>query len=267
VTTLAELPHVDLPFTQGLEMHPRQGLLVETSGSYPENQLSYVRLVNTTDGSTVRKTPLQAPTFIEGITRRNGRWFASTWRDKHALEFDDDLNLIGTHTYEHEGWGLARALGADAFLATNGSDKLLTLAPGSFELQGARRATCFGRPLGGLNELELVEDFRGTGPRLLGNVINTRLVVILDPQTAACTGVFHLRGLEAESLQESMGYHIANGIAYDKATGEFWVTGKNWRSLFRIRLSSDEESSSHNEESSQSAGQEAIHLLRQHVGA
>lgn len=259
VTKLREIPHEGSPWTQGLEFSD-DGLLVETSGDFPTGSGSLIRLVDPSTGAVVRKVTqgLDQPLFAEGISRVGDSWFLSTYEDHVVLEYDGDFAYLRSHPFEFEGWGLARSPDGKSFIATNSSEFLLSL-DASFRIQSARAATCMGHAVPGLNELELVDDFLGRGPALLGNVINTRLVLVLDPATAKCTGVFHLRGLEKEEPTESAGYHVANGIAYNRETRTFWVTGKNWNSMFEVRVSDHAEASGD--------GAEALALLRSHVGS
>jgi len=240
VTKVRAIPHDGTPWTQGLEFSD-DGRLVETSGDYPFGTGSYVRLVDMDTGMTTRKITdgLDRPIFIEGLSELDGRWFASTYEDHVALEYDNDFNFVKTHPFPWQGWGLTRSPDRKSFIATNSTEYVLTLEPGSFNLRSMKPATCLGQRVPGLNELEMVDDFLGQGPALLGNVIDTRLVLVLDPNSAVCTGAFHLHGLEPERKDEAQGNHVANGIAYNKQSGNFWVTGKNWDSMFEVSLDED----------------------------
>jgi len=241
VTRLRTIPHVDRPWTQGLEVYG-PGQLLETSGNYPYGVGSYIRLVDRRTGDVIQRVTdgLDAPVFIEGITQQGGKWFASTYMDQKVIEYDQDLVFVREHPYPWQGWGLTRHPDGKQFIATNGSEWVMTLDGETFGLVSAQAATCQGHRVRGLNELEMVGDFFGEGPRLLGNVINTRVVLVLDPATAVCTGAFHLTDLEPETRDEANGLHVANGIAYDAATNHFFVTGKNWVSMFEISLKEDD---------------------------
>merc|ERR1711862_839528 len=111
--------------------------------------------------------------FIEGIVQRGpeGHWFASVYQEpRSTLEYDQNFNYVRKHPYHFDGWGLTRSVDGASFLATNGSSSVMTLASdGSFNLKEAKQATCLGKPVPALNELEMVPDFLGQGPALLGN--------------------------------------------------------------------------------------------------
>lgn len=242
VTRVRRLKHEGAPWTQGLEFSDN-GMLVETSGDYPAGVGSFVREVDPKTGVPRRtvteglKDASGRTLFVEGITERGGHWYATTYQDNIAVEYDANFQVVGRHPYNHVGWGLSRSADGQAFLATNGSEYVMQLSPQTWQLQGVKMATCQGKRLEGLNELEMVEDFDGSGPALIGNLINTRLVMVMSPHTMACTGVFHLEDLEPKRSNEPFGYHIANGVAYDARSKTFFVTGKNWESIYEIKVS------------------------------
>lgn len=237
VTKIREFPHMGQPWTQGLEFRG-DGMLLETSGNYPPGSGSFVRVVNPADGTIVQKISegLELPRFIEGITQLGDRWFASTYEDQVALEYDADMHLTATHPFPWNGWGLTHDAAGRLLLATNGSEYITVVDPSTFKAVDTKVATCMGKRVFGLNELEMVPDLLGHGPTLLGNVINTRLVLGLDPSTAKCTSVFHLAGLEQLQSSEEYGFHVANGIAFNRESGHLIVTGKNWDSMFEVSL-------------------------------
>lgn len=244
VKVLRQLPHVGTPFTQGLEFKQDTNELVETSGSFPPGTVSYVRGVNLQTGNTNWKvTDGLDGSFIEGIVQfggPQGHWYASVYQEpRKTVEYDSAMNFISTHPYHFDGWGFSQTVDKSAFLATNGSSMIMTLKPGTFELVDQKRAMCLGRPVPGLNELEMVPNFLGRGPVLLGNVYTSRIVLALDPGTMECIGAFHLDGVaNAEPIQanEVLGYHVANGIAYNANTDSLFVTGKNWNYMFEVKI-------------------------------
>jgi glutamine cyclotransferase len=235
------VPHENMPFTQGLEISTDGQHLVETSGAYPPGTPSYVRLVDPATGATV--STLQDGLdgrFIEGITQRpNGNWVASTYQDKKAVEYDPDLKMIAEYKYPHTGWGLTRSPDGESFLATNGSDVVMTLDKNDFSLKDAKAVTCLGKRVTGMNELELVDDFAGLGPTLLGNLYLSRLVLAVKPTTGECIGTFSLNGLGQATPGEAQGFHAANGLAWNKTSQTLWATGKNWDQMYEVRVTTD----------------------------
>merc|ERR1719161_2308618 len=94
--------------------------------------------------------------------------------------------------------------------------------------------------------------------------MNTRLVLLIDPASGQCTGVMSLAGpgLEAVKDEEASGYHVANGLAYNKNTSRFIVTGKNWQNMYEISLSAPESLSLSN---SKSKDKSAAQCLKEYV--
>lgn len=266
VKTLRSFEHPHAPWTQGLEFSS-EGRLVETCGDFPKGVGSSVRILDPESGKLQRSVSdglvdeAGNSRFIEGIVEREGRWYATTYHDRLAIEYDNDFKVVGTHRYPFNGWGLAVSSNGQSFLATNGTEYVMSLRVGTWELEGARVAHCMGRRVGGLNELEMVEDLAGTGPALLGNLVNTRLVLAMDPKTMTCTGVFHLEDTEPVEQNERLGYHVANGIAYNKKTRSFFITGKNWKSMYEVNITK----SSSSKFSGAGHGARAIEMLESHL--
>jgi glutamine cyclotransferase len=242
VKVLRKFEHAHAPWTQGLQF-ASDGRLIETCGDYPEGVGSFVRELDPKSGKVQRSTSAGLVDdagknrFIEGIVEMGGRWFATTYEDKLAIEYDKNFKVVGTQHYPYLGWGLAVSPDSQSFLVTNGSEYVMSLGLGTWKHERTKVAHCMGKRLRGLNELEMVEDFAGTGPALLANLINTRLVFAMDPKTMECSGVFHLEDTESIEANERGGYHVANGIAYNKKSGTFVVTGKNWESMYEIQVS------------------------------
>lgn len=248
-TLVRVMEHPDQPFTEGLEFSPDESYLLETSGRYPAGVQSYIRRVDPQTGRTVgdRFTPtLPADAagdgyFAEGIATLNGSWYTSTYDSKKAAEYDAELGFVRWHPYPWQGWGLAPRSDGAAFFATNGSEYIMELDKENFEpVASAKRATCLGHSVPGLNELEMVPNFMGGGKDVLfGNVYMTRFVMGLDPQTAKCVAVFDLSSFGTVEADESQGFHVANGIAYRPSNGNFVVTGKNWDNMFEVSIAED----------------------------
>jgi len=148
------------------------------------------------------------------------------------------VGAVQHHAFPWMGWGFTRTPDGASFLATNGSEYVMTMDK-SFGLLNSQVVSCLGKRVVGLNELEMVDDFMGSGPMLLGNVYLTRVALVVDPRTMRCTGVFHLEGLGETEPNEISGFHVANGLAYNHSSGTLFVTGKNWQKMFEVRIVED----------------------------
>ena len=137
------------------------------------------------------------------------------------------MALQRTFPYEGEGWGLARD--GKRLIMSDGSATLRFLDPETFQETARLTATENGRPLGDLNELEMVKG------ELFANVWQTDHLAIISPSTGIVTGRVNLRGLLSPG-DLTRRVDVLNGIAYDPAKDRLFVTGKWWPKLFEIRL-------------------------------
>eukprot|EP00440_Ansanella_granifera_P008322 gb/GFBE01009014.1/.p1 GENE.gb/GFBE01009014.1/~~gb/GFBE01009014.1/.p1 ORF type:complete len:316 (+),score=79.26 gb/GFBE01009014.1/:1-948(+) len=239
VSKLREIPHEGKPWTQGLELF-ESGKVIETSGAYPAGEESFIRVVDLSNGEVVSQTGdgLEGR-FVEGIARSADGWIVTTYESMKAVKYDSELTVLAELDYPYEGWGFSRSPDGSRYFASNGTAYIMELHPGTLELQQVWPARCLGKDVVGINEMEMVEDFFGLGPTLLGNIYQTRFVVGFDINTYDCNCVFDLEDLEESDAGEGFGVHVANGIAHLPDSGNFVVTGKNWANMFEIALTED----------------------------
>eukprot|EP00438_Fugacium_kawagutii_P033384 Skav211630 [mRNA] locus=scaffold2262:63441:68705:+ [translate_table: standard] len=235
-TKLRTLVHEGAPFTQGLEFVD-DDTLIETSGAFPSGTPSFIRFIDINVGTTKQNvTSGLDGRFAEGVAKAKNGWLVTTWSDHKALRYGPSLNLVAEEEYPWQGWGFAHDTKDDKFLATDGSTQMMRLNAETLELEEKKAVTCMGKEVPGMNELEYVEDFADQGPVLFGNIYRTRFVLGVDPKTFNCKCVFDLDGFGEQPASESMGFHVANGIAYLPKSKNFIVTGKNWEEMFEISL-------------------------------
>ena len=162
-------PHDQKAFTQGLFF--RDGHLFETTGRAGSSSL---RKVDLGSGKVVQKADLPADVFGEGSTPVGGDIVALTWTSQVGYVFDmKTFKLKHTFKYAGEGWGLASD--ARQVYMSDGSAFIRILAPGSYTELRRIQVTHEGRPIGQLNELEMVDG------ELFANVWGRDLIVRIDP--------------------------------------------------------------------------------------
>ena len=220
---VATYPHDPAAFTQGLEIH--DGQFLESTGRHP----SSVRRVAIETGEVLQKRELDTQFFGEGLTAVGDRVLTLTWQGGHGFVWDaDDLEPAGTFSYAGEGWGLTHD---DArVILSDGSASLRFLDPITLQQTGSVPVTFMGRPLDRLNELEFIEG------EVWANVWQTNYIVRIDPASGRVVGVIDLKGLMPAGQVKDPADDVLNGIAWDAAGRRLFVTGKNWPSLFEIRL-------------------------------
>jgi len=90
------------------------------------------------------------------------------------------------------------------------------------------RVVMDGAPLRSINELECANG------SVYANVWHRAFIVRIDPATGLVLERIDAGGLLSES--EAAGADVLNGIAYDPADGVFYITGKRWPKLFKVRF-------------------------------
>ena len=217
------VPHDGESFTQGLTFD-RHGTLFESKGLYGQ---SAVRVVDPSDGSTLREAQNTPEIFGEGLALRGeggGAILAQlSWREKIINEFNatdfSHLRSTAQPVEMNEGWGLAHDPGDSSVLyASDSSDALFHLATdGTYRVERTLRASDpklgteqrfagfdGGGGLNGLNELEWVP-VGGSG-EVWANLYPMRehklseCIVRLDPSTGEALGWIDMRGLLAKQV-------------------------------------------------------------------
>lgn len=216
-------PHDPGAFTQGLEF--RNGELLESTGRNP----STVRRVRLEDGVVLQRRDLDSAYFGEGLTAFGDRVLTLTWKGgKGFIWGPDDLEPKGEFTYAGEGWGLTHD--TERLILSDGTATLRFLDPHTLAETGQVPVTLRGQPLARLNELEWIEG------QVLANVWQTDFIVRIDPATGRVNGIVDLTGLMPDRSGLDPTDAVLNGIAWDPDGRRLFVTGKNWPTLFEIRL-------------------------------
>lgn len=220
----AELPHSTSDYTQGFEY--ADGVFWEGTGGYGSSVLKYYE--PTSGGAAQREVSLPRTYFGEGITLLGDKVYQLTWRKGKAFVYDrQTLRKVGEYSYEGEGWGLTTD--GKVLYMSNGSHTITLRDAATFKPIGSINVTLGGKKVQNLNELEWVEG------EIWANVYLTDTIVRIDPASGKVVGVIDLTGLQSP---EDVSYNtdVLNGIAYDKATGRLWLTGKNWNKIYQVEI-------------------------------
>ena len=71
---------------------------------------------------------------------------------------------------------------------------------------------------------------------ILANIWQTDLIARISPATAQVLGWIDLSKLPRPVANGPYVDMVANGIAWDGRGGRLFVTGKNWPTLYQVRL-------------------------------
>ena len=218
---LAEIPHDPDAFTQGLEL--ADSVLYEGTGLAGQSQL---RTLDPVTGQVDRAEPIPGDYFGEGITVVGDRIWQLTYQDGVAVQWDRaTMTPVREVPLAGEGWGLC--YDGQRLVRSDGTDRLRFHDPADMSELGGVDVTRDGAPVTGLNELECVEG------RVWANMWPTDTIVRIDPGDGAVDLVVDAAALRERGIPPSA--QVLNGIAHLNGD-EFLVTGKDWPTMFRVRL-------------------------------
>ena len=218
-------PHDPGAFTQGLFF--RDGQLYESTGQKGQSSL---RKVDLKTGKVLQKKALADEYFGEGSTAVGDNIVTLTWQSNVGFVYDArTFALKSRFNYKGEGWGLASD--AKHVYMSDGSNELRVLDPKTLEEQRRIPVTAEGKPVGQLNELEVVDG------EIYANVWGYDVIARIDPASGKVTGWINLAGLLPPEKRGTASVDaVLNGIAYDARQKRLYVTGKLWPKLFEIEL-------------------------------
>ena len=199
----------------------------ESSGGYGESALRRYSLGARQPEDQVA---LPADLFGEGICPAGDQMWQLTWRERVALRWDPwSLEVVETIPFNREGWGICAADGM--VLTSDGTSELISRDPGSLEPRGLIQVRLDGERVTELNDLEWA------GGRVWANLLGKRYLVGIDPGSGAVTDLVDAKAVMERHRGDPEA--VLNGVAALPGAGEFLLTGKNWRSMYHVRLAED----------------------------
>jgi glutamine cyclotransferase len=223
--------HDTAAFTEGLLMH--NGKLYESTGSplEMENTKSVVGIVDLQTGKIDAKVEINRAIFGEGITFLNNKLYQLTYEAKVGYIYNartfkktGEFPLPGK-----EGWGLTTD--GTHLIMSDGTDKILYLDSVSLKPVKTLLVQDTNGPVRNVNELEYISGY------IYANVYTTNYIIKIDPATGKVQGRLDLSALTRSARSQNKNALELNGIAYDSASGNVYVTGKFWPNIYAIRFS------------------------------
>ncbi|WP_293937199.1 glutaminyl-peptide cyclotransferase [Sphingobacterium sp. UBA5996] len=225
-------PHDIKAYTQGLEFYGDN--LIESTGNgigpSGNKGKSSIRITNPKSGAPIKKIELDDSIFGEGATVLNGKLYQLTYKNNIAYVYDiNTLAVISTLPYFQpmEGWGLTSD-GKNLYMS-NGSDYIYTLHPHDFSKLDYIRAATNTAMIDQINEMEWVKG------KIYANFFMEDVIGRIDPMTGTVEALVDLSKLR-ENVTQHVDLDVLNGIAYNRKSNTFFVTGKNWDKMFEIKL-------------------------------
>jgi len=216
--------HDPSAFTQGLLYHDT--LLYESTGLVGYSSL---RRVDPRSGAVMSTVALGGDYFAEGIALLGGELVQLTWKNGVALRHEFPAlhrGALPPYRYKGEGWGLTND--STRFIMSNGSDTFY-IRDKKFEIVRAVPVTLNGKPLRHLNELEYA---RGL---VYANVWYKNFIAEIFAESGVVKRVIDCSELLRIENPPSVD-HVLNGIAYDEKKDEWYLTGKNWKNIFIVKI-------------------------------
>lgn len=219
---VASYPHAVESYTQGLEYV--DGTLWESTGQEGKSHLMRVDLKS---GKRTIVASLPKEDFGEGITHYKDRIYQLTWLSEKAYVYDAKGNKINTIPYRGEGWGITTD--GERLFMSDGTSAIRIVNPNTLATERVINVTLNRRLLHNINELEWVDGY------IWANIYITDSIVKIDPNSGDVVGYVEFDALRNQ-LKDNPQAEAFNGIAYNTSNGHFYVTGKNWNSIFEIEI-------------------------------
>ncbi len=225
-----EFEHDKDAFTQGLIFHG--GYLYESTGQKGRSTLRKVQLET---GKVLQKHKVPRDYFAEGLTVFDGKLYQLSWQDSLGWAYDiADMKLIREFRYSGEGWGLTND--GTNFYLSDGTHVIRVLDPKTFNvLRTISVEQEDGRPLARLNELEFVKGEIWANVWRSENIGKPNHIARINPADGELLGWVNLDKISPKDSGEKYENSL-NGIAYDQERDRIFVTGKNWKRLFEIKI-------------------------------
>jgi glutamine cyclotransferase len=228
-SVVQEYLHNEHNFTQGLFID--KDTLYESTGLIGESKI-LKQLISEKKLLGIDSTFITKDLFGEGITCLGSKIYQLTWKDNVVLCYTKNkLKYLNSIRYPREGWGLCTY--KDFIIASDGTNKLYILNELFKEVKVIEVKDENGI-VNNINELECFNDI------LFANIWQTNKIVLISLKTGFVIGELNLNRICKEASRNSSNPDVLNGIAYDKSDTTFFVTGKKWSRIYRIKIPKNE---------------------------
>jgi len=211
-------------FTEGLEFF--KDTLYESTGL---NGKSFLRKYDYKTGKVYKQVDLDPKYFGEGITFINNKVYQLTWQNKTGFIYNaNTLKQEKTFAYDKdiEGWGMTND--GKHIYQTDKTEKIWKMDPETQKMIDYVNVYSGGSKIPSINELEWING------KIYTNVWQKDAIAIVNPANGAVEGILDMSGLR--KFVKNPEAEVLNGIAYNPKTKTIFVTGKNWDTMFEIKV-------------------------------
>jgi glutamine cyclotransferase len=220
---VAEFPHSTDSYTEGFFY--RDGLFYEGTGLKGN---SAILVIEPESGKVLQRRNLPEQFFGEGVVDWGHDIFEWTWQSHICFVYDRfSLRPVGQFAYSGEGWGMTRS--ATEIITSDGTATLRFRDPKTFKETRHIVVRDGSDPVEQLNELEYVKG------EIYANIWHSDRIARISPRDGHVIGWIDLTGLMPASRRINK-ESVLNGIAYDAQHDRLFVTGKQWPTVFEIRI-------------------------------
>ena len=179
-------------------------------------------------GKAVQQLSLPPQYFGEGIVDWGPNLYQWTWQSHTGFVYDRfSLRKIRDFTYTGEGWGMTH--NAKELITSDGSAILRFRDPATFKETRHIVVKDGTHEVDQLNELEFIKG------EIYANVWHQDRIARISPQDGHVIAWIDLsRLLPTDQMVNAEA--VLNGIAYDAKHDRLFVTGKQWPTVFEIKV-------------------------------
>jgi len=220
---VAKYPHSTESYTEGFFY--LDGMFYEGTGLVGR---SAVMAIDPATGAVRQRHDLPPPYFGEGIVDWGPDIYEWTWQSHVCFVYDRfSMRVVKQFAYAGEGWGMTRT--RTELITSDGTATLRFRNPATFKETREIVVMDEGKRIDLLNELEFIHG------EIYANVWHSDRIARISPKDGHVIAWIDLTGLlpadervDAES--------VLNGIAYDARRDRIFVTGKQWPTIFEIKV-------------------------------
>jgi glutaminyl-peptide cyclotransferase len=220
---VAKYPHSTDSYTEGFFY--LDGKFYEGTGIEGR---SAVMAIDPKTGKILQRRDLPSQYFGEGIVDWGQNIYEWTWKSHICFVFDRaTLQPVKQLSYTGEGWGMTRT--PTEIITSDGTATLRFRNPSTFQETRHIVVKEDNIRVDRLNELEFIKG------EIYANIWHSNLIARISPQDGHVIAWIDLTGLlPADQMVDAES--VLNGIAYDPQHDRLFVTGKQWPTIFEIKV-------------------------------
>jgi glutaminyl-peptide cyclotransferase len=220
---IAKYPHSTDSYTEGFFY--LNGLFYEGTGM---NGHSAILITQPETGKIIQRHDMPAQYFGEGIIDWGPNLIEWTWQTHIGFVLDrTTLHIVKQFHYDGEGWGMTRT--AKEIITSDGTATLRFRNPDTFDETHHITVKDGSKTIDQLNELEYIKG------EIYANIWHSNSIARISPTDGHVIAWIDLTGLLPD-VEKLTSESVLNGIAYDAKRDRLFVTGKQWPTIFEIKV-------------------------------